>query len=74
MSELYPSLSHSKWDCKYHGVLIPKGRRKVLLGKIRPQRGAIWHALARQKECPISEGHLKRDPGPRCMAIPPNTR
>jgi putative transposase len=31
----FESLSHSKWDCKYHVVFIPKGRRKVLYGKLR---------------------------------------
>ncbi|WP_420864426.1 transposase, partial [Zooshikella ganghwensis] len=31
----YQSLSHSKWDCKYHLVFVPKGRRKILYGKIR---------------------------------------
>ena len=71
MSELYQSLSHSKWDCKYHVVFIPKRRRKVLFGKIRPQLGAIFHALARQKECHIIEGHLKLDHVHMCIAIPP---
>ena len=71
MSELYQSLSHSKWDCKYHVVFIPKRRRKVLYGKIRPQLGAIFHALARQKECQIIEGHLKLDHVHMCIAIPP---
>jgi putative transposase len=70
MSELYQSLSHSKWDCKYHVVFIPKRRRKVLFGKIRPQLGAIFHALARQKECQIIEGHLKLDHVHMCIAIP----
>ena len=53
MSNLYQSLSHSKWDCKYHVVFIPKRRRKVLFGKVRQQLGEIFHALARQKECQI---------------------
>src|SRR4051794_20206013 len=26
----YESLSHAKWDCKYHVVFIPKGRKKAL--------------------------------------------
>jgi REP-associated tyrosine transposase len=71
MAEFYQSLSHSKWDCKYHVVFIPKRRRKVLYGKIRPQLGAIFHALARQKECQIIEGHLKLDHVHMCIAIPP---
>lgn len=49
MSETYQSLSHSKWDCKYHVVLIPKLRRKVVFGKVRQQLGEVFHALARQR-------------------------
>src|SRR6516162_500457 len=71
MSDLYQSLSHSKWDCKYHVVFIPKRRRKVLFGKLRPHLGAIFHALARQKECQILEGHLLPDHVNMCIAIPP---
>jgi REP-associated tyrosine transposase len=71
MSDLYQSLSHSKWDCKYHVVFIPKRRRKVLFGRVRRQLGEIFHALARQKECQIIEGHLKLDHVHMCIAIPP---
>ena len=71
MSDLYQSLSHSKWDCKYHVVFIPKRRRKVLFAKLRPHLGAIFHALARQKECQIHEGHLLLDHVHMCIAIPP---
>jgi hypothetical protein len=46
MSETYLSLSHSKWDCKYHVVFVPKRRRKVIFGQTRRQLGAIFHALA----------------------------
>jgi len=50
-----------KWDCKYHVVFVPKRRRKVIFGKTRQQLGAIFHALAKQKECQIVEGHLMPD-------------
>ena len=33
MSDVYQSLAHSKWDCKYHVVFVPKRRRKVIFGK-----------------------------------------
>ena len=33
MSELYQSLSHWKWDCKYHVVFVPKRRRKAIFGR-----------------------------------------
>ena len=71
MSELYQSLSHSKWDCKYHLVFVPKYRRKVMFGEIRQFLGPIFHELARQKECRIVEGHLMRDHVHMCIEIPP---
>ena len=71
MSELYQSLSHSKWDCKYHIIFVPKYRRKVLFGEIRKFLGPIFHELARQKECRILEGHLMPDHVHMCIEIPP---
>ena len=71
MSDLAQSLSHSKWDCKYHVVFVPKRRRRVLFVRIRRQLGPIFHALAQQKECKIVEGHLMPDHVHMCIAIPP---
>jgi putative transposase len=52
-------------------VFVPKRRRKVLFGQVRRQWGEIFHALARQKECQILEGHLMPDHVHICIAIPP---
>ena len=71
MSDVYQSLAHSKWDCKYHVVLVPKRRRKAIFGNIRRQLGPVFHALAKQKECQIVEGHLRSDHVHMCSAIPP---
>ena len=71
MSEPYRSLSHSKWNCKYHVVFVPKRRRKTVFGQIRRNLGPIFHELARQKECQILEGHLMTDHVHMCIAIPP---
>src|SRR5215467_7570478 len=71
MSELYQSLSHSRWNCKYHVVFVPKRRRKALFGNIRKALGPIFHALARQKECRIIEGHVMPDHVPMCIEVPP---
>jgi putative transposase len=71
MSEFYQSLSHSKWDCKYHVVFVPKYRRKVMFGEIRKFLGPIFHELVRQKECRIVEGHLMPDHVHMCIEIPP---
>jgi putative transposase len=52
-------------------AFIPKRRRKVVFGRVRRQLREIFHALARQKEGQMLEGHLKPDHVPRCLAIPP---
>ena len=74
MSEIYQSLSHSKWDCKYHVVFVPKGRRQAIFGQTRRQLGPIFHALARQKECQILERHLIRTMYICVSPFRPNTR
>jgi putative transposase len=71
MAETYQSLSHSRWDCKYHVVFVPKRRRKALFGNIRQKLGAIFRELARQKDCRIVEGHLLPDHVHMCIEIPP---
>ncbi|MFK8185495.1 MAG: IS200/IS605 family transposase [Phormidesmis sp.] len=71
MSELYQSLSHSKWDCTYHVVFVPKYRGKTMFGGIREFLGAVFHELARQKECRIVEGHLMPEHVHMCIEIPP---
>lgn len=71
MENAYQSLSHSKWDCKYHVVFVPKYRRKALYGEIRRQLGLILHELVKQKECQILEGYLVSDHVHMCIAIPP---
>ena len=65
------SLSHSKWECKYHVVWIPKCRRRVLFGQLRRQLGEVLHELARQKESWILEGHLQPDHVHMLISIPP---
>jgi putative transposase len=67
----YESLSHSKWECKYHVVFIPKCRRKVLYGKLRRHLGEVLRKLAEQKECRIEEGHLLADHVHMMISIPP---
>lgn len=70
MSE-YQSLSHSKWDCKYHVVFIPKCRRRQLYGSVRKFLVRIFHDLARQRECEIVEGHMVQDHVHMLIKIPP---
>jgi putative transposase len=67
----YQSLCHTKWDCKYHVVFIPKRRKKMIFGAIRKHLGEVFHELAKQKECEIVEGHLMSDHVHICISIPP---
>jgi hypothetical protein len=52
------SLSHSKWECKYHVVFIPKCRRKSLYEQLRPHLGEVFRKLAKYKESSVEEGAL----------------
>jgi putative transposase len=66
----YERLSHSKWDCKYHLVFIPKGRKKELYGKIRGYLGPLFHELAAQRNCKIVEVHMVQDHVHMLIRIP----
>ena len=65
------SLCHTRWDCKYHVVWVPKFRRKVLYGRLRRELGEVFHDLARQKDSRILEGHLQPDHIHVLISIPP---
>ena len=65
------SLSHSKWECKYHVIFIPKCRRKTLYEQLRRHLGEVFRKLAEQKESRILEGHLMSDHVHMLIAIPP---
>lgn len=67
----YKSLSHTRWDCKYHIVFIPKKRKKLIYGAIRKHLGEILHDLAKRKGVVIEEGHLMPDHIHMCISIPP---
>ena len=65
------SLSHTKWECKYHVVFIPKMRRKVLYEQLRQRLGEVFHRLAEQKESKIEEGHMMPDHVHMMISVPP---
>ena len=67
----YETLCHSKWECKYHVVFIPKCRRKVIYGQLRQQLGEVFRMLAERKESRILEGHLMPDHVHMLISIPP---
>jgi len=65
------SLSHSRWECKYHVVFIPKCRRRTLYKALRKHLGEVFKRLASQKESRIIEGHLMPDHVHMLISIPP---
>jgi putative transposase len=67
----FESLSHVRWDCKYHVVFIPKYRRRMLYGKLRRGVGAILRDLCRQKGIDLVEGHALPDHVHLLLSIPP---
>jgi putative transposase len=69
--ERYDSLNHTKWECKYHVVWIPKCRKKSLYGQLRKELGPVFRKLALQKEMEVIEGKLKADHVHVVLSIPP---
>jgi putative transposase len=65
------SLNHSRWECKYHIVWIPKYRRKVLYGQLRKYLGQIFKDLAENRESEVLEGHMMADHVHMLISIPP---
>jgi putative transposase len=67
----YQSLAHTRWDCKYHVVFIPKKRKKRIFGVLRKHLGEIFHELAVHKEAKIVEEHNMADHVHMRISIPP---
>ena len=65
------SLSHTSWNCKYHIVLVPKYRRKVIYGKLRKDIGKILRTLCDYKHVEIIETHAMPDHIHILVSIPP---
>ena len=67
----WESLSHVRWDCKYHVVFVPKYRKKQLYGKFRSRVGEILRDLCRQRGVELLEGHLMADHIHMCLRVAP---
>ena len=65
------SLSHTKWNCTYHIVFIPKYRRKTMFGELRKDVREIIRTLCGYKEVGIVEGNVCIDHVHLCVKIPP---
>ena len=67
----WQNLSHVRWECKYHVIIVPKYRKRVLYGKIRRRVGEILRDLCRQRGIEMLEGHLMPDHIHMCLSVPP---
>ena len=67
----WESLSHVRWECKYHIVIIPKYRKKVLYGQLRKRVGRIIRELCEQRGVELVEGNAMPDHIHMCLSIPP---
>ena len=64
------SLSHTRWKCQYHIVIIPKYRRKVIYKEIRKDIGEILRKLCDYKHVEIIEAHAMPDHIHMLVSIP----
>ncbi len=67
----FQSLNHTRWDCKFHVVWIPKYRKRALYGQLRKQLAPVLKELANQKESEVLEGRLVEDHVHMLISIPP---
>ena len=66
------SLSHTKWNWKYHIVFVPKYRRQVVYRQIKADIGRIIRQLCKMKKVEIIEAEACPDHIHRLVSIPPN--
>ena len=67
----WQSQAHVKWECKYHVVIVPKYRKKVMYGKLRHQIGEVFRQLCRQKGVELLQGHAMADHVHMLLSVPP---
>ena len=65
------SLSHTRWNCKYHIVFIPKYRRKTMYGQVKRDVHEILKTLCEYKKVEILSGAVCKDHVHLCVRIPP---
>ena len=66
------TLSHTRWECKYHIVFAPKYRRQVIYGKIREDICEILTSLCKRKGVKIIEAEWCPDHIHMFVRIPPS--
>ncbi len=67
----WQNLSHVRWECKYHVIIIPKYRQKVFFGRMRQRIGELLRELCRQRGVELLEVRAMPDHIHMCLSIPP---
>ena len=67
----WQSQARVRWDCKYHVVILPKYRRKVIYGRLRRGIGPILRDLCRQKDIELVEAKTMQDHIHMLLSVPP---
>jgi putative transposase len=67
----WKSQAHVKWDCKFHVVILPKYRKKVVYGELRRRIGEILRELCRHKGVELEEGNALPDHIHMLLSVPP---
>ena len=67
----WQTLSHVRWYCKYHVVIVPKYRKRAIFGPLRKGIGGTLRQLCEQEGVELVEGHALPDQVHLCLSIPP---
>ena len=67
----WQTLSHVKWECKYHVIIVPKYRKRIIYGQLKREIGSMLRELFRQKGAEVIEGHAMIDHVHVCVSVPP---
>ena len=65
------SIAHTRWNCTYHIVIIPKYRRKIMYGEVKKDIGEILRKLCDMSEAKLIKGTVCSDHVHLYIAIPP---
>ena len=67
----WQSQAHVRWYCRYHVVIVPKYRKKVIFGTLRKQIGKMLREICEQGGVAVIEGHAMTDHVHLCVSVPP---
>lgn len=65
------SITHTRWNCTYHIVFIPKYRRKIMYGETKRDLVEIINKLCEMKQVELLDGSVCVDHIHMYVAIPP---